>query len=477
MMWYYFDFQREAKQILLWSKVNSYRFSASFGSGWLFTNKVLNLKSTTAIDLLASGIVWNSRSFVSNSITTSILFSLTTASVIQSNTEGLAILFQDRPIVRDYKEMLDIETELFNVAYFRSKDINLNLPFESDLLDNFDALIKKYQWLWLFETWTDLRKSETMSEIITELVEMNARMKEFILIGGNFWKNELRNYNWCMWNFVKCDAKYWSNTCCNRDIAILKFSDNAINQLYEDYKDVRSFGKCNSYAKFFKNRINKSIDNNKESVESSIDDINNSIKRLEWALIWTYNTVKNATDKTKHNTNRCDMSDYEMAQLQWYWGWNRSCNEKLFNVNTSIGLQKAKDYTKEKWAQNEQKEKQKNTIDKSANPDPKNYIIWDVVTKLNANSSTSQKENLRYKIYWKSEYNTDFSNELHFNFSEIFGETMEQYSQTQENAIASDISDLLPKWKWILDQLDSTIKQANELEKNLKKIEDKQCSG
>jgi hypothetical protein len=57
----------------------------------------------------------------------------------------LAILFKDRPIVRDYKQMLDIETTLFDVAFFRSKQIDLTRPFESDLLKELDVLIKKYQ--------------------------------------------------------------------------------------------------------------------------------------------------------------------------------------------------------------------------------------------------------------------------------------------------------------------------------------------
>jgi hypothetical protein len=32
--------------------------------------------------------------------------------------------------VRDYKKMLDIETELFDIAYFQSKEINLTLPVQ-----------------------------------------------------------------------------------------------------------------------------------------------------------------------------------------------------------------------------------------------------------------------------------------------------------------------------------------------------------
>jgi hypothetical protein len=75
-----------------------------------------------------------------------VLLLLSSASILQSNTEGLAILFKDRPIVRDYKEMLDIETQLFDVAFFRSKQIDLTRPFEDDeLFEKFKKLIEEYE--------------------------------------------------------------------------------------------------------------------------------------------------------------------------------------------------------------------------------------------------------------------------------------------------------------------------------------------
>jgi hypothetical protein len=57
----------------------------------------------------------------------------------------LAILFRDRPIVRDYKTMLDIESALFDVAYFRSKQINLTRPVDGNMVDQFNEVVKKYQ--------------------------------------------------------------------------------------------------------------------------------------------------------------------------------------------------------------------------------------------------------------------------------------------------------------------------------------------
>jgi hypothetical protein len=41
--------------------------------------------------------------------------------------------------------MLDIETRLFDVAFFRSKQMDLSRPFESDLIKALNTVVKKYQ--------------------------------------------------------------------------------------------------------------------------------------------------------------------------------------------------------------------------------------------------------------------------------------------------------------------------------------------
>ena len=52
---------------------------------------------------------------------------------------------------------------------------------------------------------------------------------------------------------------------------------------------------------------------------------------------------------------------------------------------------------------------------------------------------------------------------------------MDEYEQAQENGIVTDISDIFVRGKWLLDQIDDTIKKTNNLERNLQKIEDVQC--
>jgi hypothetical protein len=64
---------------------------------------------------------------------------------------------------------------------------------------------------------------------------------------------------------------------------------------------------------------------------------------------------------------------------------------------------------------------------------------------------------------------------LNANFENIFDEVMDQYWQSLENAIYSDISDLLPKGKWVLDQVNTSIENTNELKKTLQEIVNYQC--
>lgn len=462
MMSYYFDFQNEAIKVLLWSDVNSLRFSASFDNWWLFTTQALTLKGTSAIDFLATNVVWSVKSFVSNAITSMVLLILASKSTLRSNTEWLAILFKDRPIVRDYKQMLDIETTLFDVAFFRSKQIDLTRPFESDLLDKLSVLIKKYQELWLLEEWAEVKKTETMANIIYDLVQMNAAMKHFMMIGDNLWNKWLREYNWCFWN--QEEGK------CTRSVSILKFSDDAITQLSSDYKEVRTYWKCNSYKASLNATINKTINNNINSVKSAAKDVELSIKRLKWTLMWSYDWKK--------RESRCDMTDYEMAQLQAYWWWDWTCNESIVSLDVSAPMLKARSYFSQKRIQTKQKEKTENVLKKTAKPESKGAIVWDVTDKLKSKNTNQERVQLWFKIYWDdTRYNSDFSFDLDSEFYDVFQNTMDQYLQAQENWIAADVSDLFPRGKWLLDQMDTTIKNTDELEKNLQHIEDKQCTG
>ena len=461
----YFWFQNKASAILLWTELNEKRFSASIGSWWLFSDKILELHNDTAIDILA-WTVWNLESMASNAITSAVLVLLISASVLQSSTDWIIILFKDRPIVRDYKEMLDIESLIFDVAFFLSKQVNLIRPLESDLSSQFADLIKEYQEKWLLDKGLPLNQSDTsIADILPDLLDMNARMKHFIFWWGEYWKKALRNFNWCLWNSDLGD--------CQSSTAVIKFSEKAIEQLDQDYKDARSFSSCNSYVNFFKSDIKKTIDNNLDSVKSSINDMKEALIRLKWAMLgnWRWNFRNN-------RQNLCEwISDYEMAQLRAYWWPDWTCWSRV-KVSTDFpsAFLEIKEYFNNKKAQREQKQKMKTAI-KDANNAWWEKNEKDIVKELQKTASTEDKEVVWFDVFWgESAYNPSFSNELYSELDAILDDTLSQYWQAQENAMAVDISALFPMGKWILDQVDSSIRKVDDLGKVLGKIKDKQCS-
>lgn len=460
MMVNYFNFQREAINILLDSEVNERLLQVSFGQWGLFRNNVLSL---SAIDVLATNVVWNLRSSFSNFITSIVLFSLISSSVLQSNVEWLAILVKDRPVVRDYKEMLDIETQIFDVAYFRSKQINLTRPLEWNMVWKLNELINKYQEVWLLEKRKDIDEGNiSMADVMSELLEMNSAMKHFIMVGGNLWKWWLESYYWCFWAFDKNN--------CNKDTYVLKISTWAIDNLSGDYKEVRSFSKCNSFVRSFNSSINKTITNNTESLKVALQDVKDATKRLRSALRgkWAWSFKNN-------RKSMCDnISEYEMAQLKAYRWPNWTCGSfiKLNTDISSLRLETTKD-AREKETQTDQKSKSRGSVTESQN--------CTVIKNLQSESTTEDKKSFWDKVYWSSvTYDSDFSVGLNSKFEDIYNETMNQYWQSLDSAIFSDSSNLLSRGKWILDTIDKAdaqVKKNGDLRDILQKIADKQCSG
>ena len=458
MMSNYFNFQKEAINLLLGTKVNERLLKVTFTSKGLFSKEVLGL---SALDLIANGIIWNIRSSVSNLLTSAFLLLLVSSSVVQSNIEWLAILFKDRPAVRDYKEMLDIESQLFDVAYFRSKQINLTRPLEWSLAGDLDELIKRYQDLWLLEQGKPLDGgNSSMADVLSDLLIMNAAMKHFIMVGGKLWKSGLSAYYWCFWVFDKNN--------CNKNIFVLKFSQNAVDQLGEDYRDVMGFSACNPSVNLFVSSIDGVVSNGKDSVKNSIQDVKNSMNTLWGALVG-----KGRWDFKNNRSNMCEwMTEYEMAQLKAYWGPNRTCWKW---VNASVDLWDFSSVLLE--VQNFSREKK-------AKQDLEHRLIKDTrsenrsISKLLSFTSTSEKKQQWYNMFWSwSDYNPQFSPELNSGFENIFEEVIDQYWQSLDNASSSDIVDLIIKGGWLLNQVNETMRKTDELKDVLQDIADKQCSG
>ena len=457
MMSNYFNFQKEAINLLLGTKVNERLLKVTFTSKGLFSKEVLGL---SALDLIANGIIWNIRSSVSNLLTSAVLLLLVSSSVVQSNIEWLAILFKDRPAVRDYKEMLDIESQLFDVAYFRSKQINLTRPLEWNLMGEFWELVNKYEEMWLLEKRTFSVPDVSMVDVLSDLLKMNAAMKHFIMVGGKLWKSGLTAYYWCLWA--------WGNVCNGQNFA-LKFSQKAIDQLTGDYRDVMGFSVCNPSVNLFVSSIDGAVSNGKDSVKNSIQDVKNSMNILWGALVG-----KGRWNFKNNRSNMCEwMTEYEMAQLRAYWWPNRTCwkwvNASLDLWDFSLVLAEMQEYSRQKKSKNKQKE---NLIYGT------NFVKKDFYSELQSWGSTSEKKQQWYKIYWSwANYNPQFSSELNSSFENLFEEIIDQYGQSLENAISSDASDLVLKGGWLLRQVNTTMDNTDKLKDVLQKIVDKQCSG
>ena len=477
MMQTYFNFQHEIKSVLFWSQVDERRFYASAWEWWLFTRGSLKLPSV--LDFVASNLVWNVKSSLSTAGTSIVLLLLTSASVFQSNTEWFAILFKDRPIVRDYKTMLDIETEWFDVAYFRSKQINLTLKLEwKEIYDNVNKVIEKYQWLWLLSKWGKLKWTESMADIIEEMIWMNTAMKHFILFWWSPWDRALRNYNWCFWNLSIENCK---------DAPVLKFNPKAIEQLKKDYSWLWTFGACNLYLSNFKSTISKSLDNNLDSVKIAFKDVKDAMKRLNSALIWD---LANGKDNSK-TSSRCDISDYELAQLKAYWGAEWEC-WKVIDVSAqipSLQILKTSDYLRNRNSQNDQRKKSSGLMKKSArnllqDVDANQYevlagkkIFVDELMEIENDGKREQKWKEKYweTTEYKPAYKTEYLDTLAKNFVGNYEQVMGDYYQSQWNASSSDFADKMKKIRWLIDQVDAAMVAAKALNSELVNIADYQC--
>lgn len=438
----YFDFQNEMKSVLLGSEINERRFAVHMWKEWLFSRQVVTLTKDTAIDLVVNSL-WNrTRSVVSNATTSVVLVALASVSTLQSAAEWWTILFRDRPIVRDYKTMMDIETELFDVAYFRSKQVNITRPVDWNMHDAFKAVVEEYQDLWLLATGNniaELRSDATIVDIIWDLLVMNATMKEFILFPA--WL-DLKNYQGCM------------NRSRANCTPVLKFSADAIEQLKFDYK--WTFGKCNSN---FKSSMSKIGSNFLEDQKSGWQDVKDAMGRLKEALVswWKWPWKKNRA---------CDISDYEMAQIRAY-RWNDwTCGEamKLYESIPDVKIKKSNQALK-KQEKNSSSKSSKNKEKKSKD-------------RIKNKKTTAEKKQEWFYIYgaW-CEFNTEYSSNMDDDFLSIYESIMEGDEQIMNSAQSSDLSRELIKIRWLIKQIDTLEGQSKKLEESLKQIADYQCAG
>lgn len=463
----YFQFQRDVMSTMLWSKINEKRFVTTKTDWWLFTEKFLTLStgSVNALNIIATSVRWDIQAAWSSISTLSVLLSLASMSALQSNTEWLWILVKDRVIVRDYKQMLNIETSLMELGYFLSQRVNLISKIEWPLLENFKSVVKHYQDAWLLKE-TNLNNiwNITIADILKDMIIMNAYMKHFILY--NKW---LGGFKWCMWNYIS--TKYWSTEC--NWVALLQFNEDAIKQLQEDYRWLWMFWACNKYASNFKNTISKWANNNKDAVQNAMNDVKSAIKRL-----WNSLNFSNWDDSSE-NPSRCNMSQYEMAQLRAYRWWNWSCNEWLIKGNYAKDfMNDVKEFIREKKSQKTMKEEipaSQKWWKKSVRKENSEYFKY-IKSKIDDAKETYKKQNIWREMYWSWEiFNVNYSWWFNDTLLDLYTEMMVDYQQSYENAISSDISFELVMIKWLLDQIEANSEEMFNLKNDLQEIANYQC--
>lgn len=474
MMSQYFDFQHEMIQVLLWSSINQRRFSTSMWNLWLFSNQILFLSwGTSAMDLISSSVLWWVQSLLSSTTTLVVILSMVAASTVGSNSYWLLILLKDRPIVRDYRELMHIENELFDVAYFRSKQVDLTQPIDGSIKDNVKNVISNYAKSWLLKEVEDGELSSaiakaTMSDIMYDLVGINSAMKNFLIAWWQVGRNALENYKGCFWgtNNQYGDCVGW----------VLQFSTGATTQLSEDYAWIWFYWSCNRMASRVKSTTQKMEENTNEWSQTAEQKIKDAAKRLKkvFAGVWTIDDhfwYWNGKSK-----GRCNMSEYQMAQLKAYYWNDWTCEDgRDWLVDAKFSMPAMFNDSKVVL----ELEKQKTTsIIREARYMRKTANKLDKTIKNFNNATTTREKSLEFfRLFWTwYSYSADYNQNLYNELKLIYNWTMDDLKQSQWNATAWDTSYQLIEIKWLLDQIDPVMSWAKWLQDTLQKIADYQCS-
>lgn len=473
----YFQFQNEMMSAMLWSEISEKRFYSTKSDGGLFKERYLTLGtgSINALDILATSIRWNMQAAWSTITTLTVLLELAGLSVLQSNTEWLWILTKDRVIVREYKSLLDIETSLMELAYYLSQHVNLLASFDWNLLNNVKSVIEKYQELWLLEKTDNLNRLNwvTIADIMGDLVLMNGYMKHFILF--NAWLDDFE------------------------PSLIPGFDTSAIKKLENDYGWLWAVWSCTHYQSNILSTWNKWQEYGLDSLKNSMNDVKLATKRLASAFTFS------DWNKSSKDSNRCDMSEYEMAQLRAYRWWNWTCKTWVINGNVATTIQnlawekKAQEKQKEKTTKlskeerkalkeqerqakaeakkKKEEEKKAKKQAKEEKEETKKQLKETFKTVNESTNNVNQKKEVWRELFWSGAtfnvlwYSAWFNSWL----VDIYLETNSNYSQSQQNAISSDLSYELVNIKALLNQVDDTSSKMDELKNTLKEIAKYQC--
>jgi len=145
MMMLYQNFQKEMINRLLAGDLGEKTFSSTLNPVGLFSSEVLKLPTPDLIlvDAVATQLRNSSRQILSATLTTAALLTLTSLSVVGDQIQGFAILFQDRVVVREWRTLLQIDSQHSQAAYQLSKIARITATLEN--VEPLEEIVRKYQ--------------------------------------------------------------------------------------------------------------------------------------------------------------------------------------------------------------------------------------------------------------------------------------------------------------------------------------------
>ncbi len=179
----YLDFQREVAALIQTHPFKTANETVSEGEWGIFTNELLKLEGIKNFDDSLAGqalkifYTANVRSATAL-ITSAFLFELAGLSTLADNSVGLTILLHDRPIVRDWAKLLDIERKLNQTAYHlgQAGEIARTISDTTAL----KQLLKSYESKGLLNGTEGFSSSLRSMDLISLLVKINIALKAFL---------------------------------------------------------------------------------------------------------------------------------------------------------------------------------------------------------------------------------------------------------------------------------------------------------
>lgn len=445
----YQKFQEEMKSALLGGNFGQIVFDASISVNGLFSDKVFSIPQleNSALDTILSS-TWNNIKRLGNaSLTTFALLQLSAFSVVTSNLDWLAILYQDRAIVREWRSLLQIDTTISQLAYHLWKMVNITAPLSD--ISRAEQVFLAYQDMGLLkEVPETIGAGTSYLTLLREMAKMNAAMKYFISA----------NNTWAL-------SEYLADKPLN-----FSFNSEFIAQLALDYSEVRSFSPCNNTFSALQSTVKNGFSSNLSAAKDSWKIISDASQRLSEAFSKTFTSSK----KRKSNLAEQYFSEHELQRLRTMYGvdTSRITNMEVSRWKRLIGFTPAtkttlsttawkisslfeqtvsgaksifsgiKDYIAESKVEQKRLEEKKKEL---GNPSS--------VSEL---SSTDLEQMLL--ILWSS-YNRNFDKQFAETLNTTFSEVYSLYHQSSQDFVFAEITSWTPIVYSLIDQVD----QANVL--------------